>query len=206
MDHEIGEGLHLGAMLTVAVAIGLFLVTIAGITRNGYVYRERDIIYNDRVRDTLIWDELMLWEDTQYGIANIRHVTDTDSALKFVTTHSDDYHWAVFMRNGTNTRWQCYTNTEFTQSEKDNLEKLPNITTCDWFYYNTTTLNSASTMIDTIYKINSERWVNDMEIKDYVRVFAYTHMSQISKNEEPLHIFPMDYTPTDLGFIVFIIY
>lgn len=206
MDHEISEGLHLGAMLTVAVAIGIFLVTIAGITRNGYIYREREIKYCEEVRDTLIWDELLLYADYTYGVANKRHLTDTDTALKFVSTHSEDYHWAVFMRSNNNSTWCCYTNTSLTQSEKDKLEVLPNIQTCDWLYYDTETLNTASTMIDTIYKTNSARWVHNAEIKDYVRVFAYTHMNEIDKGVKPLHWFPEDYVPTDLGFIVFIIY
>lgn len=206
MDNEISEGLHLGTMLIVAVAIGVILVTMSSIVRRGYIYRNRDVIYGNNVQDTLIWKELYLEADLQYGYANRRHVTDTDTTLRFLNNYVDEYMWVVFVRNETNTVWNCYTNVQFTAEEKSELVTLPNIATCNWQYINTEALSSTSTLTDTIYGINSARAVNGHEVKDYVRVLAYTHRSQIAKGEKPTCWFENDFVPSKTGVSIFIIY
>lgn len=206
MDEEIAEGLHLGTMLMVAAAVGIFLVTISSIVRLGYIYRNGDTNYSTLVTDRLIWTELRLEADYQYGVANKRHVTDTDTLLKFLSNHTEDLSFAVFIRNETNTVWNCFTNIELTATEKTNLVKLPNIATCNWQYLNNETLTSTDVMVDTVYRINSARAAYGLEVKDYVRVFGYGNKSQIAKGIEPIHWFESDYTPAKNGFYVFIIY
>lgn len=203
MDNEISEGMHLGTTLVLAVAIAVIITTVCGIVRLSYVYRERDVRYNTEVQERLIWKELHLEADYSLGLANKRHVTDTDATMKFIATHYNEYQWAVFMRSGTDSSWNCYTNTELTNAEKVKIYKPASVV--NWQYCNPDTLMSNNTVVDSVYELTSARFVNNLDVQNKVHVLAYNHRNNIG-TDTPLKWFENDYIPSKLGFYIFIIY
>lgn len=58
MQDEIHESMDLGVMLLIAIAIIAITMVICKVCRDGYVYRERDIVHNENQSKSFSWQDL----------------------------------------------------------------------------------------------------------------------------------------------------
>lgn len=209
MDNEIGEGLHLGVNLIISVAIAVMLVTISGIIRTGYIYRERDVRYNNTVMERMVWQELNYYADYTSGVANKRHLTDTDSTLKFVTDHCQDIPWIVFIQNVENTGYNAYYNCTLSNTEKANVGQVLGYGYINWIYVNPLDITENNAMVDQIYSINSERFIINQVVQNKVKIYACQNKQTLSGDKTNIKFiqwFEQDFILPDLGIAVFHIY
>lgn len=205
MDNELGESLHLGFTIATVVSLAIFIVTVCGIARSAFIYRENSVAYNNRVNDRTIWYELYLTADYSNGLANKRYITDTDAVLKWLNAHCMEYQWTVAIKNGNNTAWIFYSNVELKNDEKAEIQSLIGANNCEFKYLDITDVTTTNKLTDDICAINSQRSINKKTIKNIVHVYAYSHRSNITK-EVPQCWFEYDYVPSKLGYLIFVVY
>ncbi len=206
MDNEIAEGLQLGFNLILSVAIAVMVVTLSSIIRTGYIYRERDILYNNEVQERLIWQELNLTPDYSSGIANKRHITDTDSVLKFITDHSEELLWVVFIMNTENTGYNAYYNCSLSSTERSCISQVLGYGYINWVYVDPLEISANNAMVKEIYTINSERFVINHTVQNKAYVYTYLNRNDILARQQPIKWFESDYVQPDLGVAIFHIY
>lgn len=202
MDNEISEGLHLGTTLMLSVAVAVFLTTVSGIVRNGYIYRERNVQYSIEVQDRLLWKKLCLMEDYSSGIANKKHYTDLDTTLKFINDISDSYSWAIVLLDENNI-WQGYTNITLSNAQKNHLKNYTGNTSCVWHTYSNVS-ETVTAMINDLYAIQSARSINGKTVENKVSIHYWQFIDYIGE-KEPIQWFDTNFVPSELCFQLYVI-
>lgn len=205
MDNEIAEGLHLGTTLALSVAVAMFLVTMSGLVRNGYIFREREVQYSIDTQEQLLWKKLYLETDYSTGIANKRHYTDVDTTLKFIGEVYESYFWAVVITDENGIK-HGYTNVNsMTTAQKNTIRLYIGNTDCVWHAYDSSP-EAVNNLCTAVYESYSARLIENLSVRNRAYVYYWPFLNYLNDSSNiPTKFFDLDFVPSELGFQLYVI-